>query len=198
VAVFSKSWFSRFNDCRSIVCVADYYVLLSYLSGQPQYRGYDVLPVIAALNLILAAYPNRSVGEGVMVGRNKFFHPSTAEPAFSLGGGLQAMRGFYSSVRPAHKQLMVNVNVCTTAFYTPGNLAESLQAFLDASFSARPNAFCKGVRIKTTHLGYRKTVSGVSKFTAKTHSFDSGEYGKVTVEQYFKKSMSVDFLPFSL
>lgn len=160
----------------------------SYLSGQPQYRGYDILPIISALNLILAAYPNRSVGDGVMVGRNKFFHPSAAEPPFSLGGGLEAWRGFYSSVRPAHKQLMVNVNVCTTAFYTPGNLAESLQAFMEASFSARPNAFCKGVRIKTTHLGYRKTISGVSRSTARTHSFDSEEYGKVTVEQYFQRS----------
>ncbi|KAI0685180.1 argonaute-like protein [Cytidiella melzeri] len=165
--------------------------LLNYLSGQPQYRGYDVLPVIAALNLILAAYPNRSTGDGVMVGRNKFFHPSAAEPPFPLGGGLEAWRGFYSSVRPAHKQLMVNVNVCTTAFYTPGNLADSMQAFLNASFTARPNAFVRGVRIKTTHLGYRKTVSGVSRFNAKNHSFDSEEYGKVTVEAYFQRKYNI-------
>lgn len=160
----------------------------SYLNGQPQYRGYDVLPIISALNLILAAYPNRSVGDGVMVGRNKFFHPSAAEPPTSLGAGLEAWRGFYSSVRPAHKQLMVNVNVCTTAFYVPGNLAESLQSFMNASFSARPNAFCRQVRIKTTHLGYRKTVSGVHRLNARQHTFDSEEYGKVTVEAYFKKS----------
>lgn len=31
------------------------------------------------------------------------------QPA-SLGGGLEAWKGFYTSVRPAHNQLMVNVN----------------------------------------------------------------------------------------
>lgn len=123
-----------------------------------------------------------------MVGRNKFFHPSAAEPPFPLGGGLEAWRGFYSSVRPAHKQLMVNVNVCTTAFYTPGNLAEGLIAFMNASHGARAQAFVKGIRIKTTHLGYRKTIKTISRFTADTHSFDSAEYGKVTVKEYFKKS----------
>ena len=125
-----------------------------------------------------------------MVGRNKFFHPSAAEPPFPLGAGLEAWRGFYSSVRPAHKQLMVNVNVCTTAFYVPGNLADSLQAFLNASFSARPSAFCRHVRVKTTHLGYRKTIAGTANFSARQHSFQSQEYGKITVEDYFKRSKS--------
>jgi len=67
------------------------------------------MPILSALNLILAAHPNRSGGSGVMVGRNRFFFPTAAQP-FSLGGGLEAWKGFYSSVRPAHNQLMVNVN----------------------------------------------------------------------------------------
>lgn len=146
------------------------------------------MPVVSALNLILAAHPNRSAGGGVMVGRNKFFHPSAAEPPVSLGGGLEAWRGFYSSVRPAHKTLMVNVNICTTAFYTAGNLAEQMQLFVTASFGARANAFAKNVRVQTTHLGYRKTVKGVSKFTARQHKFDAEGMGMVTVEEYFKRS----------
>lgn len=123
-----------------------------------------------------------------MVGRNKFFHPSPTEPPVSLGGGLQAWRGFYASVRPAHRQLMVNVNVCTTAFYTPGNLAEKMQEFLNASYNARPNAFARGVRVRTTHLGYRKTVKKVHHALPSQHRFKSEDYGEVTVEQYFKKS----------
>lgn len=67
------------------------------------------MPSISALNIILAAYANRSGGGGVMVGRNKFFFRSAQQP-MSLGGGLEAWKGFYSSVRPAHNQLMVNVN----------------------------------------------------------------------------------------
>lgn len=160
----------------------------SYLNGDRQYRGYDIMPVVSALNLILAAHPNRSTGGGVMVGRNKFFHPSPAHPPTSLGGGLEAWRGFYSSVRPAYKQLMVNVNVCTTAFYVEGNLADGMMAFMNASFGARPNAFVKGVRVKTTHLGYTKTVKGAAKVNARQHKFSAEEYGEVTVEQYFQRS----------
>ncbi|EMD37096.1 hypothetical protein CERSUDRAFT_84117 [Gelatoporia subvermispora B] len=162
--------------------------LVSHLEGQPQYRGYDPLPVIAALNLILGAHPSRAGGEGTMVGKNKYYHPP---PLWTLGGGLEAWRGFYSSVRPAWKELMVNVNVCTTAFYTPGNLADRLQEFLDASFGARANAFAKGVRVKTTHLGYTRTVKAVAQITAKQHKFATEEYGSVSVEQYFQKKYNI-------
>jgi eukaryotic translation initiation factor 2C len=67
------------------------------------------MPNLSAFNLIVASFANRINGGGVMVGRNRYFFPTAAEP-FDLGGGLEAWKGFYSSVRPAHKQLMVNVN----------------------------------------------------------------------------------------
>ncbi|KAG6860411.1 hypothetical protein C0995_011482 [Termitomyces sp. Mi166 len=164
--------------------------LVSYLEGQPQYRGYDIIPVLSALNVILSSHPNRSGGSGVMVGRNRFFFPSEAAPA-KLGGGLEAWKGFYSSVRPSHNQLMVNVNVCTTAFYTPGNLARAMVDFQDFSFGARASAFVKGVRIRTTHLNYRKTVKSLASLTARQHSFDTEEYGRVTVETYFKRKYDI-------
>ncbi|KAK7683759.1 hypothetical protein QCA50_013135 [Cerrena zonata] len=165
--------------------------LLNYLNGHPQYRGYDIMPVVSALNLILTAHPSRVAGGGVMVGRNRFFHPSAAEPPISLGGGLEAWKGFYSSVRPAHKQLMVNVNACTTAFYTPGNLATQMQEFLRYSFGARPNAFVKGVRVLATHLGYRKTVKKVAHVNARQHKFTAEGMGEVTVEQYFARKYGI-------
>ncbi|KAG6811918.1 hypothetical protein H0H92_005249 [Tricholoma furcatifolium] len=168
----------------------DTHGLISYLQGQPQYRDYDILPVISALNVILSSHPNRSGGSGVMVGRNRFFFPSDAAPT-SLGGGLEAWKGFYSSVRPSHNQLMVNVNACTTAFYTPGNLARAMIEFQDFSFGARAGAFAKGVRVKTVHLGYKKTVKGVAAFNSRQYSFESGEYGKVTVENYFKRAYNI-------
>ena len=67
------------------------------------------MPIISLFNVILAAHPNRSEGSGVLVGRNRFFFKN-AMPPVSLGGGLEAWKGFYSSVRPTHNQLMVNVN----------------------------------------------------------------------------------------
>ncbi|KAJ7704396.1 argonaute-like protein [Mycena rosella] len=165
--------------------------LTKYLGGDPQYRNYDIQPLLSAMNIILAAHPNRP-GGGVMVGRNRFFFPSASERPVSLGGGLEAWRGFYSSVRPAHKQLMVNVNVCTTAFYTPGNLARAMEDFRNSSFGARPNAFVKGVRIKTRHLGYKKTVKSVFNKSARQHKFDCAEFGGlITVEQYFLKKYQI-------
>ena len=142
------------------------------------------------MNIILAAHPSRVVGGGVVVGRNRFFHPSPMAPPVSLGGGLEAWRGFYTSVRPSWKQLMVNVNVCTTAFYTPGNLAEKMVEFMAAAPSGRLASFVRGVRVKTTHLGYRKTAKTVAKVNARQHRFEAEGMGLVTVEEYFLKSKS--------
>ena len=80
--------------------------------------------------------------------------------------------------------------MCTTAFYTPGNLADAMMAFRNSSFGARPAAFVKGVRVKTLHLGYKKSVKTVSNKTARQHKFLAAELGaEVTVEEYFKRSM---------
>ncbi|KAH6903111.1 ribonuclease H-like domain-containing protein [Coprinopsis sp. MPI-PUGE-AT-0042] len=167
--------------------------LTSYLEGHPQYRNYDIMPIISALNVILASFPNRRGGPGVMVGRNRWFFKTNDSVATPLGGGIEAWRGFYSSVRPSHNQLMVNVNVCTTAFYTPGNLSRAITEFEQASWGARPGAFVKGVRVKTLHLGYKKTVKSISDKTANTHKFKVDEYGGelMSVAQYFKRKYNI-------
>jgi hypothetical protein len=79
---------------------------------------------------------------------------------------------------------------CTTAFYVPQNLAKAMLDFRQASHGASVSAFIKGVRIRATHLGYHKGVNGLAKgfVTAKQHKFDSGDYGVVTVEEYFRRS----------
>ncbi|KAH8993572.1 argonaute-like protein [Lactarius hatsudake] len=160
--------------------------LQQYLVGHAQFRTYDIFPVIAALNLILSAHPNRTQeGGGVVVGRNRYFFPS-ASPPVSLGGKLEAWMGFYSSVRPSFSQLMVNVNVCATAFYSEGNLAEAMVAFEQASFGARMSAFVQRIRIKTDHLGHQKTVKRLAKFEAQELG------GTVTVEEYFRRKYKIN------
>ena len=86
---------------------------------------------------------------------------------------------------------MVNVNACTTAFYQPQNLALAMNQFRDHTFGAQVSKFVSGVRVKTTHLGYRKTIKKLHWASAQQHKFDSGDFGMVTVEQYFKKSMFI-------
>lgn len=84
---------------------------------------------------------------------------------------------------------MVNVNVCTTAFYEEGNLAEGMRTFAAASFGANMATFVKSLRVNTIHLGYRKTIKRLGKQTPRQHKFQCDEMGgMVTVEVYFKKS----------
>ncbi len=85
---------------------------------------------------------------------------------------------------------MVNVNVCATAFYSEGNLAEAMVAFEQASFGARMSAFVQRIRIKTDHLGHQKTVKRLAKVNSRQHKFEAQELGgTVTVEEYFRRSM---------
>ena len=88
---------------------------------------------------------------------------------------------------------MVNVNTCTTAFYQPQNLAMAMIQFEYSSFGALASTFVRGVRVKTKHLGYKMTVKKLARSNARQHKFDSGDFGTVTVEQYFKKSILIYF-----
>ncbi|KAL5520600.1 hypothetical protein ACEPAF_2601 [Sanghuangporus sanghuang] len=164
----------------------DLSVLAGYLAGNPESRELDIAPLLAALNIVLAQHPSRN---GVMVGRNRFFF---SHETFNLGGGLEAWKGFYSSVRPAYKQLMVNVNVATTAFYSEGNLANAMLEFRNASFGARVDQFVRGIRIQTTHLGHKKTIKRASSHTAKSYRFKWDETGgQISVEEYFQRKYSL-------
>ena len=84
---------------------------------------------------------------------------------------------------------MVNVNVCATAFYSEGNLAEAMNVFERASFGARMSAFVQRLRVRTDHLGHQKTVKRLGRLNAKQHKFEAQELGgMVTVEEYFRRS----------
>ncbi|KDR79292.1 hypothetical protein GALMADRAFT_137154 [Galerina marginata CBS 339.88] len=165
--------------------------LRGHLEGELQYRDYDITPAISVLNIILAAHPNRSGGGGILVGRNRFFFRTANQP-FSLGGSLEAWKGYYSSVRPTHNQLMANVNVCNMAFYTPGNLATSMIAFANSSPNATHSAFVKEVKVKMTHRRFQGTVKKLHNMNAREHKFDVDETGgKMSVEEYFKKTYQI-------
>ncbi|KAG8933796.1 hypothetical protein FRC01_007042, partial [Tulasnella sp. 417] len=163
-----------------------------YLSGDPQFREFDPLPIISALNIILAHYPSRN---GINVGRNRFFFPDPTTSK-SLGSGLEALKGYYSSVRPTFRQLMVNVNSCTTAFYKEGNLAEAMLEFMRSGGATRLPSYAKGVRVQTSHLGFRqkKTIRRIGEFCAREQTFICEEYGNatITVEDYFRRKYGIE------
>lgn len=76
------------------------------MDGNTAAIGHNVLPLISSLNLILQQHANRV---GTRVGKNRFFFPSSSQRPLMLAPGIEAIQGFYTSVRPAFKQLMVNV-----------------------------------------------------------------------------------------
>lgn len=89
-----------------------------------------------------------------------------------LSGGLEAVPGFYSSVRPASGSLMVNVNRCTGAFYKKLRLDHLMQEWdegRDDRGSWHPRnevkfdalqTFLKGLRIVAEHLSRKEDSKG--------------------------------------
>lgn len=94
-------------------------------------------------------------------------------------------------VSSAFNQLMTNVNVATTAFYKPRNLAEVMLEFQEFSYGARMDPFVSQLRVETSHLGYkaRKSIKRCGK-TANRETFQCQEYGNkmISVSEFFKKS----------
>ncbi|KAG5643974.1 hypothetical protein DXG03_009263, partial [Asterophora parasitica] len=164
--------------------------LTEHMSGKAAARDYDPLPLVSALNLVLQQHASRN---GVRVGKNRYFFPTSAHKV-SLGPGVEAWQGFFTSVRPTFKELMVNVNVCMTAFVEPGNLADALLNFSRNSRGAMPT-LPKGmarVKVRMQHLGYTKPIKKVGTTSARNTKFDCAELGgTVSVEQYFLKKYNI-------
>ncbi|KAJ3986516.1 Piwi domain-containing protein [Lentinula detonsa] len=162
------------------------------MEGGLQFRSYDSLPLISALNLVIQQHAVRT---GVRVGKNKYFFPTSSQ-GFNLSPGITAFQGFYASVRPTYNQLMVNVNACMTAFIEPGNLADALLAFSRNSRGAMPTlpqALMKKVRVTTHHLGYKRryNIRNIATTTARNTTFSHSKYGKISVEEYFFKEYKI-------
>lgn len=161
--------------------------MFRHVNGQPNSRDYSTSPLISAYNLVLQRQASKT---GVRVGENRYFFPSSSEN-FSLGPGLEAFRGYYASVRPTYKSLMVNVNVCMAPFYVPGNLADILKTFQRLSHGAMPQRFLSKIKVTTSHLGYKRKrpIFAIETRTAAQISFDCPELGgNVSVQKYFERS----------
>lgn len=152
-------------------------------------KAEDVDPVIAALNLVVQ---RQAAQQGHRFGKNRYFFP---ENSAQIGENLDALMGFYSSVRPCNKHLMVNVNVCMSAFHKPGKLSDALSAFRMGSFDAAPRELMRRVKVSTKYLGYKrvKTINRVVLgLSARRHRFSCQELGgMVSVEEYFLKKHNI-------
>ncbi len=148
----------------------------------------DVDPVIAALNLVMQ---RQAAQQGWRFGRNRYFFNDDNKAR--IGPRVWALMGFYSSVRPGNKVPFVNINICMSAFYEPGKLAEALRTFLMGSFEAIPREFMREVKVSTRYLGYKRvmTIQRVVSSSASRQTFNCQEFGGlISVKDYFLRSAS--------
>lgn len=128
------------------------------------------LETIQALNVMMAYGPGSDANIAI-AGGNKFYpfgsHPQLQ--AANLGFGLQALRGYFTSVRTSVSRLLVNVNVATGAFYKPGPLLTLMQEFNGGQPPAngiqhrKVMAFVRLLKFETNYLPDRKNKGGTKR-----------------------------------
>lgn len=117
------------------------------------------LETIQALNVLMAHGPS-SDRNITTAGGNKFY-PFGNHPQLQiapLGGGLDALRGYFTSVRTSVNRILVNVNVATGAFYKSGPLLEVMRDFCNGSSPQgvaqyrKMAAFVRKLRFETNYI----------------------------------------------
>ncbi|KAI5309807.1 hypothetical protein KEM55_002361, partial [Ascosphaera atra] len=125
--------------------------------------------IIQALNIVLKDHAKNSdelFTLGKNQGGNKIYSKSDSATSQDLGDGLSAVRGFYTSVRPATDRLLLNVNVSNGAFYKSKPLNELFMSDFNGfdGFTATNmkfvNNFISKVKVMTTHLPERRNEKG--------------------------------------
>jgi eukaryotic translation initiation factor 2C len=123
------------------------------------------------LNILMSAFPfERSDISIIGRGRNKFFRMGPGKQARDMKGGIEAVRGYYSSVRLGASRIMLNLNVSHGAFYQPGPLVDLITAFVGVFGKDRDllNRYLKGVKVYATHLEKRENGSGKLEYPVKS------------------------------
>ncbi|KAI7191262.1 Piwi-domain-containing protein [Hortaea werneckii] len=108
--------------------VRDVIDLLQSKSPGAEYAGAS--EVLQLANIITGKPPN--TGNYIRNAGNNRFYPHEGHPGvekYDLGSALEALRGYYASVRPAVGRLLLNLNVTSGAFYKPLPLKDLLTEY---------------------------------------------------------------------
>ncbi|KAI9762388.1 MAG: hypothetical protein M1835_008038 [Candelina submexicana] len=171
-------------------------------------QNVDKDPFLQILNIAMTRRQGRDPGVTTMAKTNKFFPINTG---FSpdLGGGLVALRGYYTSVRTSTLRLLLNVNSITGTFYQPGPLLNMMSSFRGSFAGPEPamiqalSRFVKGVRVSVSHLKNKdkspkvKTIFGFADNPRRGASPQQVKFfwdkvsANVTIEQYFKQNWKI-------
>ena len=186
--------------------------LLDFVSNPlgTESNGFDKAGIIQVLNSVITrtAKENPDIYGG---GKSEKYYRYLAsnDPMFELGGGLVAIKGFYTSVRTSTARLLVNINVANAAFYPAINLYELMKEHTHNPLKYAESGleqFITNLKVSHTFYGKKtvKTVKGFSKplqddkndqprmgnaHTIRFRWENKGSREFITVYDYFKHSV---------
>lgn len=191
--------------------------MIEYLRSKSSGATYQgSADVIQMLNIVLAKPPNEAALVK-NVGQNKFYPFSTQSgmESYNLNGGLEALRGYFSSVRPSVGRLLLNLNVTAGAFFKPMPLM-----LLHREFRGSLDQFEAFIRMLKVEASYvkdgqkqpfmkkNKSIVGFARNSRKTpvkrfgnahevkfsfvdRSKPNAKPQEVTIAQYFKRQHGI-------
>lgn len=135
------------------VLISQYHESLGFTnSNDPQFVQRD--EVLQALNTTVGHYAQLRP-DLVTLGQNKHY-PIDPLDSIKLNNGLQALRGFYISFRPATGRILLNVNVSHTVCFESLRLDYLLRALGGSAELGRVSKKLKLLRLQRLHLKDRK------------------------------------------
>ena len=139
------------------LAVADLVNYLSAMSTGPAFP--QKLEVIQALNVLFGHYPQTHDGTTSIAGNRYFSLDRSDQNAHNiqvLGGGLESLRGYYQSARPATGGILLNVNVTHGVFFEPLRL-DVLFPRMGTGNRLTLQMKMKHVRVQVIHIPAKKT-----------------------------------------
>ncbi|KAJ6014512.1 hypothetical protein N7540_009103 [Penicillium herquei] len=148
--------------------------LLKELSNPRQvYPLTGELVATRILNIVLTRCPQND--KGIITtgkGRQKFFWIDERKQYADLGGGLEVLRGFFSSVRLGANRMLLNLNVNHGTFIRGGEMIRLTDEYVDTHGEDREgyNRFVKGIAVELLHLpGYEPLTPKHQKLPQKKY-----------------------------
>ena len=147
------------------VAVSD---LTTYLTSTDPGATFDKQPILQAFNIFLGHYAKNSSAHTTIGANRSFLLDQQQQGSLDLGGGLRAIRGFFSSVRVATARILVNVNINHAAFYDATRLEFAMQNFErkhGKNNKLKLQAFLKRLRVEVDHIKPKtriKTIFGLA------------------------------------
>ncbi|KAI6110019.1 Piwi domain-containing protein [Pisolithus sp. B1] len=165
----------------------DFNELRQFLDGRLKQQTPKVIVAINLLQLIVRQGPNLKYPNNI----RSFFTKDAGKVA--LGGGLEAWKGFYQSVRPTHNQLLINVDVTCGVLYQEGRLIDVALALLGQSH-------VRALRLSESSPDFRRLKS-FFKGRRRYKQFipDAGHYQfqkasdgpQISVQEYYRETYNI-------